>query len=93
MQHPSKNDDTNINLFSSNFVPLITCVFSLHFSISSVCLRFQQFRPNEKKISVFRVTGLNILGRVGTHIFFKYFFSGKNILFMHFERHFAFQNA
>ena len=29
-------------------------------------------KPN-KKISVFRVMGLNILGRVGTHIFF----SGK----------------
>ena len=33
-----------------------------------------------KKISVFRVTGLKILGRVGTHIFFNYFFSGKNII-------------
>ena len=33
-------------------------------------------RPN-KKISVFRVTGQKILGRVGTHIFFNYFFSGK----------------
>ena len=32
-------------------------------------------RPN-KKISVFQVTGLKILGRVGTHIFF----SGKIIL-------------
>ena len=32
-------------------------------------------RPN-KEISVFRVTGLKILGRVGTHIFF----SGKNII-------------
>ena len=30
-------------------------------------------RPN-KKISVFRVTGLKILGRVGTHIFFIIFF-------------------
>ena len=36
------------------------------------------------KISVFRVTGLKILGRVGTHIFFNYFFSGKNYNFMHF---------
>ena len=32
------------------------------------------FRPN-KKVSVFRVTGLKILGRGGTHIFFKYLFS------------------
>ena len=47
-----------------------------------------QIRPN-KKISVFRVTGLKILGRVGTHIFFL-----ENIHnFMHFERHFTFQNA
>ena len=44
------------------------------------------FRPN-KKISVFRVTGLKILGRVGTHIFFLIY------NFMHFEKHFAFQNA
>ena len=29
-------------------------------------------RPN-KKISVFRVTGLKILGRVGTHVFFFFF--------------------
>ena len=49
--------------------------------------------PN-KKISVFRVTGPKILGRVGAHIFFNYggfFFLEKNN-FMHFERHFAFQN-
>ena len=32
-------------------------------------------RPNKK--SVFRVTGLNILGRVGTHIFFIFFFWKK----------------
>ena len=50
-------------------------------------------RPN-KKISVFRVTGLNSLGRVGTHIFFNYFlYSGKKYNFMHFERHLAFQNT
>ena len=35
-------------------------------------------RPN-KKICVFRVTGLKILGRVGTHIFL-IIFSGKNII-------------
>ena len=46
-----------------------------------------------KKIGVFRVTGLKILGRIGTHIFFNIFFSGFFFYFMHFERHFAFQNA
>ena len=35
----------------------------------------QLIRPN-KNVSVFRVTGLKILGRVGSHIFF-YFFSEK----------------
>ena len=45
-------------------------------------------RPN-KEISVFRVTGMKRLGRVGTHIFF----SGKIYNFMHFERRNAFQNA
>ena len=34
-------------------------------------------RPN-KKISVFQVRGLKILGRVGTHVFFNFiFFSRK----------------
>ena len=49
-------------------------------------------RPN-KKISEFRVTGVKILGRVGTNIFFYHLFSGKKYKFMHFERHFAFQNS
>ena len=34
----------------------------------------------KKKISVFRVTGLKIFGRIGTHIFFNYFFSGKYMI-------------
>ena len=54
-------------------------------------------RPNKKKISVFWVMGLNILGRVlyCTHIFLYYFFfgGGGGYNFMHFERHFIFQNA
>ena len=46
-----------------------------------------------KKIIVFPVTGLIILGRVGTH-FFLNFFSGKKIYnFMLFDRHFTLQNA
>ena len=45
-------------------------------------------RPN-KKLRVFRVIGLQILGRVGTHIFV----SRRKYNFMHFERHFAFQNS
>ena len=44
--------------------------------------------PNKKIISVFRVTGLTILGRVGTHVFFSL---EKIYNVMHFERHFAFQ--
>ena len=38
------------------------------------------YRPN-KKISVFRVTGLKILGRVGTHIFLIIIFSWKKKFF------------
>ena len=49
-------------------------------------------RPN-KEINVFQVTGMKILGRVGTHIFFFFFFQEKKYNFMHFERHFIFQNA
>ena len=57
----------------------LDCSQDLYFSNKylpcSVCLR-----PN-KKTSVFWVTGLKILGRVGTNIFFlKYFFAGKNII-------------
>ena len=52
-----------------------------------------QIRPNKKIISVFRVTGLKILGRAGTHILFKSFFFFQKYNFMHFERHLAFQNA
>ena len=36
-------------------------------------------RPN-KKIGVFGVMSLKILGRVGTHIFFKFVFEEKNII-------------
>ena len=47
-----------------------------------------------KKISVFRenfcVLQVRILGRVCAHI---YYFLEKKYVFMHFERHFAFQNA
>ena len=50
------------------------------------------FRPN-KKISVFWVTALKILGRVGTYKFLVVFFLEKKYDFMHLERHFAFQNA
>ena len=39
------------------------------------------YRPN-KKISVFRVTGLKILGRVGTHIFLIIIFSWKKIIIL-----------
>ena len=40
-----------------------------------------------KKISVFRVMGIKILGRLGTHIFFLIIcLSGKKNNFMHFER-------
>ena len=39
-----------------------------------------EIRPN-KKTSMFWVTGLKCLGRVGTHIFFNYFFFlEKNII-------------
>ena len=47
----------------------------------SSLLLISQFRPN-KKISVLRVTGLKILGRVGTHIFLINFFSGKKIIIL-----------
>ena len=49
-------------------------------SLGQVCYHLEpNLRPN-KKISVFQVTGLNILGRVGTHFFFC-----KKYNLMHFE--------
>ena len=45
-----------------------------------------------KKISVSRVTGLKILGRVGTQIFI-IFFLEKNIILCILKGIFAFQNA
>ena len=48
------------------------------------------FRPN-KKISVFRVTGLKILGKQQTNVYF--FFSEKNITLCILKDKFAFQNA
>ena len=75
-------------------IPSLTLYQQLNCNILWVIwiLLLSSIKPNKKKISVFRVTGLNILGRIGTHIFFTYF-SGKNYNFMHFERPFAFQNA
>ena len=49
----------------------LECIVLLINGISKKCVR-----PNEK-ISVFQATGLNILGRVGTHIFNCFFLSGK----------------
>ena len=43
-------------------------------------------RPN-KKINLFWITCLTILGRVDTPIFLIIFFPGKNNNFMHFEQH------
>ena len=57
----------------------------LKFELFSICSQIKMLiirngiRPN-KKIIVFRLTGLKISGRVGEHIFFQYFFSGKNII-------------
>ena len=69
------------------------------FRTHSICLverkniHLHTLRPN-KKISVFQVTGLKILGRADIHTFFKSFFlSRKKYNFMHFERHIAFQKA
>ena len=44
-----------------------------------------QAKLNIKKISAFRVTGLKILGRVGTHIFLNYLYIWKKYKFMYFE--------
>ena len=73
---------------NSNTHRALVCVLSCH----KYLIKFDYIKPNVK-ISVFRVTGLKILGRVGGTHFSNYFLSGKKYNFMHFERHFAFQNA
>ena len=68
-------------------VQLIRMGNSIRLKWVKICSKEDSYiRPN-KKISVFRLTGLKILGRVGSHIFFQ----EKNY-FMHFERQNAFQN-
>ena len=54
-------------------------VINLCFSLANSAYQTQKsdVRPN-KKISVLRVTGLNIVGRVGRHVFFVSF-SGKKM--------------
>ena len=63
--------------------PVSTRSLIEHFTCSSVL--------DPHMAGVFLVTGLKILGRVGTHIFLFFFYFFFN--FMQFERHFAFQNA
>ena len=62
---------------------------------SQLLTRYKCILVSPNKKSLFGVTGLKILGRVGTHVFFCFCFfkSGKKYNFMHFERHYAFQNA
>ena len=64
------------------FQPLnVQVLLSINLGPDCICLR------SNKKISVFRLTGLKILGRVGTHIFLIIiFFLKNNNNFMHFER-------
>ena len=54
-------------------------------------INVERIRPI-KKICVFQVKDLKILGRVGRHISLNYF-SGKKYNFVHFEMRKAFQNA
>ena len=63
--------------------PVSTRSLIEHFTCSSVL--------DPPMAGVFLVTGMKILGRVGTHIFFFFFIFFFN--FMHFEWHFAFPNA
>ena len=72
---------------------LHTVVITSYMLSSSVIASPQiHVRPN-KKVSVFRVTGLKILGRVGTHIFLKYFLLKKKIFFCILKGNSPFKNA
>ena len=53
-------------------------IFRLSITTPYIIWKFL-FRPN-KQISVFQVTGLKILGRVGTYIFLSIFLSEKNTI-------------
>ena len=68
--------------------PTMRPIYGITGLLSPVCTNILniQIRQNYK-ISVFWVTGLKILGEVGTQK------SGKKYDFMRFERHLAFQNA
>ena len=71
--------DHSHSIISSNSICTYGSVCNNLLFSSSGGLPSPLIRPN-KTISVFRVIGLKILGRVGTH-FFIIFFSGKNIMF------------
>ena len=61
---------------SESSLTCILCVFSASSNTVAVVVV-----PNKKKISVFQVMGLKILGSVCIHIILNKFFSEKNILF------------
>ena len=71
--------DVAILIICSNYVCsiLISLAYDSKFVIFSyLSLTGGHFVRQNKKISVFQVTGLKILGRLGTHIFVIISFSG-----------------
>ena len=73
----------------NNVKPSCLCsATTIHMRYLNVCFIL---RPN-KKISLFQVMGLKILGRVGRlFFFFNFFFLEKKYDFMHFERQMPFK--
>ena len=61
-----------------NYKYTISVLSFIMYAASQLTGRGPTLRPN-KKDSVFRVMGLKILGRVGTHIFFNCFFLPENL--------------
>ena len=82
-EHP-KNVYENSNKFAFIFLKSYLALY--------LVMEFPYIMPN-KEISVFRVMDLQILGRVGTHIFFIFFFWKKNTMLCILKGKLAFQNA
>ena len=62
-------------------------------SLNVISSKISQCASYEHIPSTLKITGLKILGNVAHIYFLSYCFFWQHYNFMHFDRHFAFQNA
>ena len=84
--HPS------VDPFNGNVVRLVRMGNSIRLKWGKICSKEDNYIRPTKNIGVFRVTGLKIVGWVGTLIVF-FFLKKKNVILCILKGQFAFQNA